>query len=148
MSNCHDFGISNGCQPHCPVLRRGECDTQREMIITYILSGEWDIEDGSPCVEDGCTGTFRLLGCNCPSCDNARLECDECGKSAAEVVVDQVYAKPDISTDKRLRKPVAAEEPVSPPQVAKEVLPIHRAMSQAKTQSSVRPWVPFWLGQD
>ena len=172
MSNCHDFGIFNGCQPHCPHLRAGECDTQREMVVTFILSGEWPIEEGSPCVEEGCGGNYQFVECNpChPTACYTILECSECCEpapskeeirkdnlariertSAAIKRLERLVSEPlhgDISTDKRLRKPVAAEELIPPSSVAKEVLPIHRAMSQARVQSPVRPWVPFWLGQD
>jgi hypothetical protein len=172
MSNCHDFGIGSGCQPHCPVLREGKCEQQREMVVTYIFSGEWDIEEGSPCVEEGCCGNYQFVErspCH-PAGGEIVLECSECCEPApskedirerGQSYINDTFslgplldaaakngAAPDISTDKRIRKPVAAEEPVSLPSVAKELLPIHRAISQTRTQSPVRPWVPFWLGQD
>lgn len=52
-SECHNFGIVDGCKSHCPVFMRGECTLYRdggfdevsEMINQWFASGQIDAND-------------------------------------------------------------------------------------------------------
>jgi hypothetical protein len=150
MTECESFGIANGCQPQCPALRKGECGSQREMEVTFILSGELDLEEGSPCVEDGCDGNYEIREHNAghPTAYYAGLECNACCAKAPSKAEILKRGERGLGTQRLeplpSKEPAAAEPPVSSSKQRHPALP-DWTLRRHRALPGMRAWEAFWL---